>query len=1172
MNTFSPVAHANKQQKRAAKPSASVWVSASAGTGKTKVLTDRVLALMLNGTAPQRILCLTFTKAAAAEMSNRIASVLSEWLTLSDENLASKIMAITGQHPPQKDLTLARQLFARMLDTPGGMKIHTIHAFCQSVLGRFPLEAGLAPHFDLLSEQDTSDLLTQTKDAVIARAHDGSDQDLADALGFIVGRVDEKSLSNLLKELTNARSELAHLMSTHGSLHRAITHTRRYLGLTEDETRESVIRDACEDKALNIPTLKAAAIALMDGKGGSDQNKRKGSVIRVWLDADIETRILSFDKYAAEYLTKDCNIRSQKGVWGKAELRKAHPNLQDNLLTEAKRVLDVMDRKRKMEVAAATQALLTLGNAFLGNYQGRKEAYERLDYDDLIQQTRTLLETPGIAAWVLFKLDGGLDHILIDEAQDTSPDQWAIVRALTEEFFAGKGRHEDQNERPRTLFAVGDYKQSIFSFQGAAPDGFRAMQESFKSQVKNAEQIWDDVDLDVSFRSTEAVLTMVDAVFATSPAREGVATKDKALTHLAKRHGQGGLVELWDPVEPDPSDKSAPWKPPVERVSGDSAQTRLARLIARKIDHLCNNETVQSRNRPIRAGDILVLVRRRTAFIYDLVRALKDLDIQVAGVDRMVLIEQIAVMDLVALGRFLLQPQDDLTLATVLMSPLIGLKENELFEIAHGRVQQTLWAALSVHAGADSTFGKAHETLSNILDKTDYSTPYALFSHVLTAHDGRRKLLSRLGKDAEDPIDELLAQALDYERLHPPSLEGFLHWLENGHFEVKRDPEHASLNNAVRIMTIHGAKGLQAPIVFLPDTRQTNNIRQSILCDQDSHGHPLMLWAPNIKKADSITRKLKKRADRKRDEEQNRLLYVAMTRAEDRLYVCGWNTKKKAPETCWYNLIESALDPMAEKVTDPLLNSVKGQSRQIRRYAVKQTCEPESDMTPEEKETPLKPVPPFASTKAPAEPSPAQPLMPSHPEFDEQPVMPPLSTDMSLSFQRGSLIHRLLQSLPSLPPDQRLTASDAYLMRPVWGLSSEEITSIRDETLAVLSNEAFAPLFGPGSKAEVPVTGLVDGYALSGQIDRLVVSASEVMVVDFKTNRSPPRDATSISQAYLFQMAAYRAALRSIYPDHKVRCSLLWTSGPFLTELDNAQLDRTWSSAGTKNNYTNEIN
>ncbi len=1151
MNDLAPVAIAGRQQSRAADPDASVWVSASAGTGKTKVLTDRVLALMLKGASPQRILCLTFTKAAAAEMSNRVAGQLSGWVTESDEDLVAKISPLLGHAPGADDLTRARRLFARVLETPGGMKIQTIHAFCQSVLRRFPLEAGLAPHFDLLGEQDTVDLLDTAEEAVISRAHDGREKRLAKALGVIVGCIHELRFPDLMEDLTNARDKLERLLTAHGTVFRAVGALRTELGLSPKESADMVLRKACTNTSFDKKALTNAAAALA---GGSKTDAERGAVLSAWLTANKTDRMAMFDDYTNAYLTAAGTVRAKLAT---KKVTDADADILTTLIEEAERLCAVLDRLRSVETAVATEALLTLGHAFLEEYDDRKAAFARLDYNDLIQRTRALLERPGVATWVLFKLDGGLDHILIDEAQDTSPDQWAVVKALTDEFFSGEGRHEDRTDEVRTVFAVGDRKQSIYSFQGAAPENFDHMQQYFSDRVNGIGQSWTDVSLDVSFRSTPAVLRAVDAVFSAQAAQDGVILSGEDMVHLAARQGQGGLVELWPPMDPDDADEPTPWKPPVERLHGESAESRLARLIAKKIAYLCANETLDSKNRPVAPGDIMVLVRRRTGFVDSLVRALKDLHIPVAGVDRMILIEQMAVMDLVALGRFLLLPQDDLTLATLLKSPLIGLSEEQLFDLAYGRGDRSLWSAVSDHAGADSVFGEAHTLLRDLLDETDFRSPFALYAHVLTALDGRKKLLSRLGMDADDPIDEFLAQALAYERLHVPSLEGFLHWLEHGRLEVKRDLEQAS-RNAVRVMTVHGAKGLQAPIVFLPDTLQTPAQSESVFWTTAKDGAPLCLWTPRAADRNALASALKDDGDTARDREYRRLLYVAMTRAEDRLYICGWNTRRTAPAHCWYTLIRDALAPLMETVNDPVLADTFGTSGEVLRLTGDQSEPPEGGAMPEDEIPIIDAVPPFAETVAPEEPAPPKPLTPSQPVLENPPVHSPRAEDVTNRFQRGLLIHRLLQSLPDLPVESRRKTAEAFLSQRCWNLSKKHIAAWTDETLAVLSHKAYAPLYGPDSKAEVPVTGLVDGRVISGQVDRLVVTDTDVLIIDYKTNRPPPDKAEDVSQAYVVQMASYRSALQAIYPDHTVRCLLLWTDGPSVIELPQGILDQAW--------------
>ncbi|MSO92363.1 MAG: double-strand break repair helicase AddA [Rhodospirillales bacterium] len=1143
MNRF---ADPQAMQRRALEPAASVWVAASAGTGKTKVLTDRVLRLMVEGTPPQRILCLTFTRAAAANMANRIADALGTWAADGDRALARKLEGLLGRAPTPEIRTRARRLFADVLDLPGGMQIETIHAFCQSLLGRFPLEAGVAPHFATMEERDAEEMLGAAREEVLSRARgSGSDGDLSAALARVTVHVHEETFAELMSSLAASRGRLRRLLDK-GDIAGAARTIRKLLGLRAADRSENALADASADAAFDALGLKLAIQAL---NLGSESDGDRAFGIAAWLELPAEDRVRTFRKYASCYLTSANPPDVRKVLITKDAAAQAR-GAAEILKAEAERLRQALLRFRAAVTAEATEALLVLAAALMGAYDRQKSARALLDYDDLILKANELLARPGVAPWVLFKLDGGIDHILIDEAQDTAPGQWQVVEALAAEFFAGQGAREGA----RTVFAVGDRKQSIYSFQGADPAGFLAMQERFGARANDAGQPWREVDLTTSYRSVPAVLSAIDAVFAQPQAAVGVAFDDTPIHHEAWRSGAGGLVELWPPVVPKATDPPPPWKPPVERFEADSPQARLANLIAKRIRRMIQGrEILESQGRPIRAGDIMVLVRRRTVFVEDLVRALKEQRVAVAGVDRMVLTEQMAVMDLVALGRFLLLPGDDLTLATVLKGPLIGLDEDALFRLAYNR-SGTLWQSLREKAADEPAFGRACAELSDLLARADYSPPFEFFSHVLGARRGREKLLARLGLESEDPIAEFLDLALTFERAHPASLEGFLHWLEAGAVEVKRELEE-SREDAVRVITVHGAKGLEAPIVFLPDTLQVPSATPPLLWPGVEGGGEVLLWPPSRDCCEEVATAEIEQAKQRRDAEYRRLLYVAMTRAADRLYICGWQGKKAPPAGCWYDLVRDGLQGIAEKAEDPFL-AAEGETAgaTVLRVASAQTAAPAAAAT-ENRPHALEDLPPWARKPPAAEPRPPRPLTPSRPEDAEPAVRSPLGPDRGARFKRGLVIHRLLQLLPQVPATRRAAAAKDWLARPVLGLPKKLQAEIAAETLAVLGHPEFAPLFGEGSRAEVPLAGVVGGHVVAGQVDRLRIGATEVDLVDYKTSRTPPADEGAIPVLYLRQMAAYRSLLRPIFPTRAVRCHLLWTEGPRLMRLSDEVLN-----------------
>jgi ATP-dependent helicase/nuclease subunit A len=1139
---------AEAQQRRAADPAASVWVSASAGTGKTKVLTDRVLGLMLAGTPPERILCLTFTRAAAAEMAERVAEILGKWATKPDGELARAVAALTGTDPGADSLHRARRLFVRVLDAPGGLNIRTIHAFCQSLLRRFPLEAGIAPHFALMEERDADELLITAREEVLARAQAGGSAALTEALAVITDHVRESTFSDLLGRLASARGRLRRLLDA-GGADAAAARIYRRLGVKPGETRESIFAAAARDDAFGSRGLKSALGAL---SAGSKTDQERAAVIAAWLAAaNSDERARGFDAYANAYLTAGRDAIRKTLITKEAAA--AAPETAELLASEAQRVLAAFTRLRAAITAQASAAVLRFAEALLESYQRHKGARAALDYDDLILQAGHLLHAPGVAPWVLYKLDGGIDHILIDEAQDTSPDQWRVVDALAAEFFAGAGAREVE----RSVFAVGDVKQSIYSFQGADPAAFAAMRDMFAAKVAAAEREWRNVDLTISFRSAPAVLRAVDHVFAAHAARDGVTLDGTGIAHQASRAGAAGLVELWPPVEPRKRDEPPPWKPPIERVPADAPQTRLAGLIARRIERMIRDgEILSSKGRPIAAGDITVLVRRRTGFVEDLVRELKRLEIGVAGTDRMVLTEQMAVMDLMALGHFLLLPEDDLTLATVLKGPILGLTEEQLFDLAYGR-KGSLWRELGRRAAHGGAFAAAHETLSELSARADFVPPFELFADILGYRRGREKLLARLGPDADDPIAEFLALAQSYERRHVPSLQGFLYWLEAGEVEIKRDLEVAP-DNAVRVMTVHGAKGLQAPIVFLPDTMQTPAVRPPYLfwLKLGEDAPEALLWPPARSHFETLCESELDRLAAEQEREYRRLLYVAMTRAEDRLYVCGWQTKNAPPEGCWYHLIRGGLDGIANEIDDPFLaDAGETAGATILRVESPQTDEP-GESTEPPLPAGLKALPDWARVPAPVERGVPEPLVPSRPTDEEPAALSPLGTDDGVRFRRGRLIHSLLQTLPEVPPEHRAAAAKRYLASAGRDLGDEVRADIAAETMAVIAAPEHAAIFGPGSRAEVSIVGEVAGHVLSGQIDRLVVSGEAVTIVDYKSNRPPPETVEGVPAVYLSQLSAYRAALAKIYGDRPIRCALLWTAGPAWMEIPDALLDR----------------
>ena len=1113
-------------------PAASVFVSANAGAGKTSLLTNRVLSLLLHGAQPSKILCLTFTNAAAAEMVSRVQKELGKWVMADDENLSDALAALLGKIPEKHTMAHARSLFAKVLESPERIRIQTIHGFCQSLLRRFPIEAGISPHFTVMDSRTEQELLQEARLRLFNRAQ-AEDARLQEALQAIAHRVGEAAFKSLVTEIIQHKRRIRSLFAESHGVEAAIEAVYRVLDVPMGSTRGHIFSAYLPYDDDTLSTLRTIAAKLLTSDKKTDQKTGQG--MASWLENFAAGTLAD---YVSVFVT-DTGGKRQK-LFTKDAL--TDPALIEALEQEQDRVWRFSDALKALEIAESTAHVLHFSEALLALYTSLKHYHALMDYDDLILTACGLLLKPDISPWVLFKLDGGIDHILVDEAQDTSPEQWTIISSLTQEFFAGSGRTEND----RSLFIVGDEKQSIYSFQGADPVALGKMQNYFAEHIQAADKPLHRIGLHYSFRSTSEVLAVVDAVFSKPSAREGLTFGNETLTHIPTRVGYPGLVELWPLTEPEEGDGVTV-----------SSFTLLARRIAGTIrTWIDDGVMLEAKGRPVGAGDIMILVRSRTVLVDRLVRALKKHNIPVAGHDRMMLSDNLAVQDLMVLGQCILLPEDDLSLAALLKSPIFDISEDQLFTLAHGRVKQSLWERLREYS-AQPPFQSAFALLSDVRARADFISPFALYSYVLDTLGARRRFTGRMGEEYNDPMDEFLGQALLYERSHTSSLQGFLHWLNASDSEIKRDMEQAK--DCVRIMTVHGAKGLQAPIVILPDTIEIPRQRNTL----QWYNADIPLWSTSDNGSHSLCMELRAYDKSVMLAEYRRLLYVALTRAEDRLYVCGATAKETINEQCWYQLVKDGMAGMATTFETawgeglrvgvfPNSSPIRGEARRGACWNSAVSIRPHPGPLPNGEGEEFD----FLHRAAPPEPVIAQPLVPSRLAIDEPAAASPLTS--TKIYQRGTLIHRLLQHLPDIDPDNRNEVVVAIASGFKKSMAESDINACISEALAVMEDPQFTFLFGGESLAEVPVAGCVDvagkNVAVSGQIDRLCIRGDEVWIVDFKSNRAVP---ANIPTAYLQQMRLYSLLLQQIYPDKIVRCALVWTSVPKVTVIAESLLDET---------------
>ncbi|MEM8570377.1 MAG: double-strand break repair helicase AddA [Pseudomonadota bacterium] len=1095
---------AQAAQVAAADPARSSWVAANAGSGKTRVLTNRVARLLLSGTDSQKILCLTYTKAAAAEMQTRLFRTLGTWSMLDDGDLREALAELGGDDLASDaplDLDRARTLFARALETPGGLKIQTIHAFCEALLRRFPMEAGVAPQFTILEDRQAKALRTDLLDEMAER-----DPAL---VGEMAAYLSVDDPDPLLQELGRNRRAFEATLDNWALAAR--------LGTNPSETVDIVADRAITDVDLD---LLAAWLPHLKVSGSNDQ--KAATVFDAALALPSLDRLIALE---GVLLTKSgaAPFTAKVGKLPTKALRNAHPELADRLDDLMQRIEEARRQRVGREAYDRAVTLHRFGQAWISALDARKAGPGLLDFDDMIARTSALLSNSDMAVWVLWRLDGGLDHVLVDEAQDTSPHQWEIVRAITDEFFAGEGAREVD----RTVFVVGDEKQSIYSFQGADPHAFGDMREHYETVLDGMEAELQRCELIHSFRSAPPILQLVDAVFR-GPA--GLAF-DEPVDHAPNDPQRPGRVEVWPFLPKYEKEEEPPWYAPVDARSPDDPIERLASLIAKRIrSWLQTGQTLPGpKPRAVRARDIMILVQSRSDLFHAIIRALKRRNVPVAGADVLKIGAELAVKDLLACLRVAATPHDDLSLAAMLRSPLGGISEEDLFNLAHAR-PSLLWREL--RESEAPIFNAARTLISDLLGQADFLRPFDLIQRILIRHDGRRKLIARLGSEAEDGIDALIDQALAYESTEPPTLTGFLAWMDRDELRIKRRSEEEA--DQVRVMTVHGAKGLEAPIVILPDTlsRQEGRNAPDILVTENSEP----LWRMPSDRAPEMIRQLEEDRKARARAENLRLLYVALTRAETWLIICGAGKPPKDDEDGWYAMTRAAMDDLVP-AREPHHRSGLEQEEDTLVLAHNWS----HDTAPKE-ESGAAAVgrPDWIDDPAPDTPDPPKPLSPSglggaHTLAATSELEPEHTSGKA----HGDAVHVLLETLPNLPRHD-WERSAARLIAPDLPTSEFAIAEAR----SVLTAPHLGFVFAPGTLAEVEISAPIDALRMrriEGRIDRLIVEQERVCAIDFKSNAFVPPDPAGIPEGILRQLGAYDAALREIWSDREIETAILWT-------------------------------
>ncbi len=1097
-------------RSNAINPNFSVWVNASAGTGKTKILIDRVLRLLLEN--KRNILCLTFTNAAANEMENRIHSILSKWaicseselimdleqldlLHLSEESVSFQRVTLESRKKEEwipvsstgmtkesagitegsrknealdRHLTRARRLFSELENL--GLTIQTIHAFCYKLISSFPIEAGIAPNCTL---SECKELHSIIFNKVL------HNETVQDDINLIATEIDENKLRDLLYTLCVKRSASANdskyikdKLSAPDEIHDLQSETIEHVGRLAEILSEGSKRDQSYSEILYSTVIPAGI------------QKKRTSVTR-WNDTKVENLAKVFLKSESHEKKSISSIATKSILEKFKDAEQIIESVQNVVFTHIRDMNSYQIFKR-------TSSLLGVFKVYVDLYNSEKSKNALLDYNDIINLATNLLSNPNYKDWILFNLDQKIDHILVDEAQDNSISQWKIITNLCDEFFAG-------NDEKRTLFVVGDVKQSIYRFQGANPHLFNYMQQYF--HTKTGGRDWISCQLEKSFRSTPEVLMLVDRIF--NNFRAEISFNDNEIKHVPHRENDQGYIEIW-PALPRRKEKEqqALQIPLTCRENYIIADRLLAQTIANRIHNWLNEGRILvAKDRHIEPRDIMILVRQRNVLVDYIISELKKANVPVVGRDYFRIMDYIAVQDLIALAEFLLLQANDLALANALKSPLFNFTEDDLFNIAYDRKEQSLWEKLQDYQKV------IYSELNYLINLSRIESPLTLFTHILRT--GKKKFAARLGLECFEVLDEFMNLVLQFEN---PSLQAFVQWIKENNPEIKNDMQ--SERNAVRIMTIHKSKGLQAPIVFLVDTNTVPRNSESIIFD----GTEVPFWCGKNNNAycDQVKRE-KKLEDYN---EYLRLLYVALTRAEDELYILS---KEPVQKGSWYDLITKYGEPYEKKQRD---------LQPIFKEKVEVLCVnanyPYIYKKRDYFDVPVISLPPALAHSSVS----SQRVTLESSEKEGAEWIPVSATWMTDGYARGLIIHSILQYMPKIEKERRKNWVRKYLDNINISEDKDEIYS---KILAF--NEKYGYLFDLEGKSEITLSGTIDGKSVLVRLDRLCITQDKAIIIDYKSHRNV---SVSLLNEIKKQMLIYKTLVQEIYPNKQVECVVIW--------------------------------
>lgn len=1022
----------NQKQFLASDPRTSCWVMASAGTGKTKVLIDRILRLLLEGNDPKHILCLTYTKAAALEMRERLIKKAEQWQIITEDSLQNELEIFTQNQVSKDHIEIAKNLFDSLNHSP--IAIQTIHSFCQSLLSSFSLELDISPTFKLIDEREKRLLQQQVCSEILAK------NELQEHFDFLSPHISENYLREILCEAMNERLRLSCLSDPLGKLKALL----------------------CDSKSPDLSEQEWHTIKKMAAFSAEFGPKNLQEVAPIILGNDEK----SYQNLFSFFLTKEGEVR-KKFTLASA---KNFDFTEDDFQKIGERIQAIYEGISAKEILSINQHLHVCIEATFNLYQLSKKEQGLLDFDDLLLYVQTLLTTNQ--GWIFEKIDFRLDHILIDEAQDTSRVQWNIIKNLLHHFFDRAGH----NNMPRTMFVVGDAKQSIYSFQGADPKYYLEVRDYFTHLAEENSHTFNIIDLDLCYRQSPAVLNLVDQVFATAEKSQNLLSH--TINHYAFRSSSQGLAYHLPLTKKCDAEDQEPWTIQVNTKIQKSSHALVIKDLVLSI--LSEKEILPSTSDVVNPDDIMILFQRRSSLMQETYDALKEVGISCTSCHHGDVLSHLAVLDLLSILKFVALKEDNFNLACLLRSPLFNIDESLLQQLCTNG-KSSLFQKLLMTEECHEIIGRFTEYLE-LFQSAD--SLYDFCSKLV--HEIAPVMVGHFGEQVLDLYEEFLSYVLEASQKGITEIDAFISYITTLSPNSKNQK-----GNGVNLMTVHGSKGLEAPIVIVADaTASLVNAQNSLIFEDDFYflrtSHTPLKKLKAIEKDNDIA-------------ESHRLLYVALTRAKDHIFIAGEENHKSEN---WYEFCQPLTQEYQLKTSfdKPAIAQVD----KLDRLEL-------PDITFKRK---LRKEPTLVSPK----------------------------TEKS---RRGEAIHKLME-MQLWKFDEKLR--EAALSKPLFKeLPPQDIEKIC--TLPHNSELGFYLSQPYQSEAEIYCKG--NGLQ---RLDYLLVEEDKVTIIDFKTTENPASTAEEISSTIFKQMQTYRNTLQELYVDKLIECFVFYTENQKLIKLNMESL------------------